>query len=182
MGSLNDPNTHNEATPEEPHGDFTLRTLAMPANTNPAGDIFGGWLMGQMDNAGGIVARQHAAGRVATVAVDGFIFHKPVHVGDVVCCYTHVTEVGTTSVTVWVQGWALRGQVAQSRAKVTEVDFTCVALDKTRSQTPGNIDLGDQPASCHQEKRITRERQSHHGRKITKEGHCVHVPPSKRLV
>ena len=68
----------------------------MPGDTNPAGDIFGCWLMGQMDIVGGIVARQRARGRVVTVAVDGFMFHKPVHVVDVVCCYTDLLDIGRT--------------------------------------------------------------------------------------
>ncbi|MEK9723928.1 MAG: acyl-CoA thioesterase [Rhodospirillaceae bacterium] len=114
---------------ENPSGELTLRTLAMPADTNPHGDIFGGWLMGQMDIAGGIAASQRAQGRIATVAVDGFIFHKPVHVGDVVCCYTEVVWVGTTSISIRVQAWALRERIADARVKVTEGTFTFVALD-----------------------------------------------------
>jgi acyl-CoA thioesterase YciA len=114
---------------EVPQGELTLRTLAMPADTNPAGDIFGGWLMGQMDIAGGIAATQRAQGRVATVAVDGFIFHKPVHVGDVVCCYTEILDTGTTSMRVRVQAWALRGPIQGTRVKVTEGYFVFVALD-----------------------------------------------------
>ncbi len=121
---------------DEPLGDLTLRTLAMPADTNPSGDIFGGWLMGQMDIAGGISASQRAEGRVATVAVDGFTFHKPVHVGDVVCCYTHVVGTGTTSVTILVQAWALRGRIANTRVKVTEGVFTFVALDDNGDKRP----------------------------------------------
>jgi len=115
---------------EEPCGELALRTLAMPADTNPAGDVFGGWLMGQMDIAGGIVASQHARGRIATVAVDGFTFHKPVHVGDVVCCYSDVLSTGTTSVTIRVQAWVLRRREPGERIKVTEGTFTFVALDK----------------------------------------------------
>lgn len=118
------------ATEEEPIGELALRTLAMPADTNPSGDIFGGWLMGQMDIAGGIAAGSRAGGRVATVAVDGFTFHKPVHVGDVVCCYTEILRTGRTSVTIRVQAWTLRRHQADVRIKVTEGNFTFVALDE----------------------------------------------------
>ena len=121
---------------DTPDGDLTLRTLAMPADTNPAGDIFGGGLMGQMDIAGGIAAGQRAAGRVATIAVDGFIFHKPVHVGDVVCCYTQLVDIGTTSLTILVQAWALRGRAVGARVKVTEGTFTFVALDDKGHKRP----------------------------------------------
>jgi len=118
------------ATEEEPLGELALRTLALPADTNPSGDIFGGWLMGQMAIAGGIAAGRRAGGRVATVAVDGFTFHKPVHVGDVVCCYTEILRTGRTSVTIRVQAWTLRRHQADVRIKVTEGNFTFVALDE----------------------------------------------------
>jgi len=131
-----DRGTIGEVTKDEPFGELTLRTLAMPADTNPSGDIFGGWLMGQMDIAGGIAAGQRAEGRVATVAVDGFIFHKPVRVGDVVCCYTHVVDVGNTSLTILVQAWALRGRIADARVKVTEGVFTFVAIDLDGNKRP----------------------------------------------
>ncbi len=95
----------------------------MPGDTNPAGDIFGGWLMGQMDIVGGIVARQRARGRVVTVAVDGFMFHKPVHVGDVVCCYTDLLDIGHTSIKLLIQAWILHKRQAGRRVKVTEGIF-----------------------------------------------------------
>ena len=113
-----------------PTGELTLRTLAMPADANAAGDIFGGWVMAQMDVAGGIVAAQHADGRVATVAVDGFIFHKPVNVGDVLCCYAEVVRVGNTSIAIRIEAWALRQRARDRRVKVTEGIFTFVALDE----------------------------------------------------
>jgi len=128
--------TDNPETEEQPKGELALRTLAMPADTNPAGDIFGGWLMGQMDIAGGIAAGTRAAGRVATVAVDGFTFHKPVHVGDVVCCYAEILDVGTTSLTIRIQAWALRRRQAGRRVKVTEGVFTFVALDDAGKKRP----------------------------------------------
>jgi acyl-CoA thioesterase YciA len=117
---------------DEPIGELTLRTLAMPADTNPSGDIFGGWLLAQMDIAGGILAKQRAAGRVATIAVDGMIFHKPVLVGDVVCCYAHVERVGTTSMNIRIQAWAIRAERQSERAKVTEGVFTYVAIGADR--------------------------------------------------
>jgi len=84
----------------EPHGALTVRTLAMPADTNPSGDIFGGWVMSHMDIAGGIAAYERAMGRVVTVAVEAMTFIMPVKVGDVLCVYTAIEAIGTTSVTV----------------------------------------------------------------------------------
>ena len=112
-----------------PRGELALRTLAMPADTNPSGDIFGGWVMAQMDIAGGITAWNRADGRVATVAVDGFTFHRPIFVGDVVCCYTEVSKVGRTSISVLVEAWVLRGRKPENRIKVTEGTCTFVAID-----------------------------------------------------
>lgn len=114
---------------EQPRGELALRTLAMPADTNPSGDIFGGWVMAQMDIAGGITAWNRADGRVATVAVDGFTFHRPIFVGDVVCCYTEVVKTGRTSISVLVSAWVLRGRRPENRIKVTEGTFTFVAID-----------------------------------------------------
>jgi acyl-CoA thioesterase YciA len=104
----------------------------MPADTNPSGDIFGGWLLAQMDIAGGILAKQRAAGRVATIAVDRMIFHKPVFVGDVVCCYAHIERVGTTSMGIRIQAWAIRAEAQSERVKVTEGVFTYVAIGSER--------------------------------------------------
>lgn len=120
----------NPASTEEPRGELALRTLAMPADTNPSGDIFGGWVMAQMDIAGGITAWNRADGRVATVAVDGFTFHRPINVGDVVCCYTDIVRVGNTSISILVAAWVLRGRRPENRVKVTEGTFTFVALDE----------------------------------------------------
>lgn len=118
------PNSH-----DAPKGELSLRTLAMPADTNPSGDIFGGWVMAQMDIAGGISAWNRADGRVATVAVDGFIFHRPIYVGDVVCCYTDIVHVGKTSIQILVSAWVLRGRKPENRVKVTEGTFSFVAID-----------------------------------------------------
>ena len=111
----------------EPHGNLTIRTLAMPADTNPAGDIFGGWVMSQMDIAGAIAAIERAKGRVVTVAVEGMTFISPVKVGDILCVYTTIEKVGTTSVTVAVEAWARRNRLAD-RVKVTDGRFVYVAL------------------------------------------------------
>ena len=126
----------NSAGTVEPKGELAIRTLAMPADANPSGDIFGGWLISQMDIAGGITARARAHGRVATIAVTGFTFHQPVLVGDVVCCYANIQKVGTTSITIGVEAWALRSHDAKDRIKVTEGVFTFVALDAKGGKRP----------------------------------------------
>lgn len=118
-------------TQSQPRGELALRTMAMPKDTNPDGDIFGGWLLGQMDVAGGMTARQRAGGRVATVAVDGMVFHKPVFVGDVLCCYADLERVGRTSLTYHIQAWVLR-QGSGLREIVTEGRFTFVAIGADR--------------------------------------------------
>jgi acyl-CoA thioesterase YciA len=104
----------------------TIRTLAMPADTNPNGDIFGGWLMAQMDMAGGSAAVCRANGRVATVAVDSMTFLRPVKVGDEVSLYAHVIGVGRTSMRISVEAWA-RPRTAKA-SKVTEAVFVFVSL------------------------------------------------------
>jgi acyl-CoA thioesterase YciA len=114
--------------PDGPRGELAIRTLAMPADTNPAGDIFGGWIMSQMDVAGGISAVAHAHGRVVTVSCTDMAFLKPVKVGDVVCVYCDLARIGRTSLTLHVEAWALR-QGQGERIKVTSADFTYVALD-----------------------------------------------------
>ena len=119
----------------EPVGELALRNVAMPADTNPAGDIFGGWVLSQMDLAGGVVARQRAQCRVATVAIDSMVFHQPVKVGDVVCCYADIEGVGRTSMKIHVQAWVIR-DAGGDRRKVTEGIFTYVALDEAGRPTP----------------------------------------------
>ena len=116
-----------EKEPGEPGGTLTVRTLAMPADTNPAGDIFGGWVMSQMDIAGAIAAVERAKGRVVTVAVDSMTFIAPVKVVDILCVYTEIEKVGNTSITVAVEAWARRREVA-NRVKVTDGRFVYVAL------------------------------------------------------
>ena len=112
----------------EPKGALTIRTLAMPADTNPAGDIFGGWVLSQMDIAGSIAAHERVKGRTVTVAVEAMTFIAPVKVGDILCVYTHVERVGTTSITISMEAWARRNRLAD-RVKVTEGRFVYVALD-----------------------------------------------------
>jgi acyl-CoA thioesterase YciA len=123
------------APPVKPSGSPAIRTLAMPANTNPNGDIFGGWLMAQMDIAGGSVAVARAHGRVATVAVDAMTFLKPVHVGDVVSVYAELKRVGRTSLQVHIETWARRGR-GDIEEMVTEGTFTYVAIDEDRRPRP----------------------------------------------
>lgn len=113
---------------ETPRGELTTRTLAMPADANPSGDIFGGWVLSQMDIAGGIAAGQHAQGRVATVAIDAMSFIRPVNIGDILCVYAEIEKSGRTSITVHLEAWALRERMGE-RVKVTEGQFVFVALD-----------------------------------------------------
>jgi acyl-CoA thioesterase YciA len=121
--------------PSGPQGELTIRTLAMPADANPSGDIFGGWVMSQMDLAGGIRAGQRAQGRVATVAIEAMNFLRPVHVGDVLCVYSSIAREGRTSLAVWLEAWALRNRIGE-RVKVTNGTFTFVALDEDRRPRP----------------------------------------------
>lgn len=117
-----------------PRGNLVLRTLAMPADTNPAGDIFGGWIMSQMDIAGGIMAREVTGTRIVTVAVESITFIKPVWVGDVVCCYGEVVRIGTTSVTINLEVWVKPSmhipESTMDKFQVTKAAFTYVSVDK----------------------------------------------------
>ena len=117
-----------------PKGNLILRTLAMPADTNPHGDIFGGWIMSQMDIAGGILARESTCSRIVTVAVESITFIKPVNVGDVVCCYGEVVKIGTTSITIDLEVWVkptLDKPVGESmKSQVTKAAFTYVSVDR----------------------------------------------------
>lgn len=112
-----------------PRGELAARTLAMPANTNPSGDIFGGWIMSLMDAAGAMSASQVAHGRVVTASVEGMTFLRPIKVGDTVCCYAELGRIGRSSLAYHVEVWVLR-QGQGSRVKVTEAEFTFVALDQ----------------------------------------------------
>ena len=119
----------------KPDGQPAIRVIAMPADTNPNGDIFGGWIMSHMDLAGATVAILTAEGRVATVAVDGMTFHKPVYVGDIVSFYSRVARIGRTSITVKVEAWALRHRLGEEE-RVTEGTFTYVAIGDDRRPRP----------------------------------------------
>lgn len=127
-----------EKLPENRH--VTLRVVPMPADTNAAGNIFGGWLMSQVDIAGSIVAIRRAQGPVTTVAVTAFRFHKPVYVGDVVSLYAEVTRVGTTSITVDVVVYAERGlrrsSIGDAVEKVAESTLAYVAIDANYRKRP----------------------------------------------
>jgi len=120
---------------DTPHGDLTLRTVAMPADVNVNGDVFGGWVLSQMDIAAGIVSRETAQGRVATIAVDAMKFIRPVKVGDVLCVYTSINRIGTTSISVGLEAWANRGVIGK-REKVTQAVFTFVAIDDEGAPRP----------------------------------------------
>src|ERR1700758_1783153 len=113
-----------------PRGELSLRTVAMPADTNPSGDIFGGWIMSLMDLAAGIAAGTRAKGRVATAAVSNLSFLQPVKVGDVVCVYTDIIRTGRTSITLGVEAWVLRRGQGE-RTRVTAAEFVLVAVDDT---------------------------------------------------
>lgn len=116
-------------------GELTIQTLAMPANTNPNGDIFGGWIVAQMDLAAGIMAKKIAKGRVVTVAIHSMSFLKPVHVGDLVSCYVTVDRCGTTSITLNVEVWSTPATQIEPY-RVTEGVFVFVALDEHGNPKP----------------------------------------------
>ncbi|SRR5579871_1666707 len=140
--------THVHAPPNaevEPCGDLCIRTLAMPADTNQNGDIFGGWLLGQMDLAGGIFAAKAAKSRTVTVAIDAMNFRKPVFVGDVVSVHANLVRVGRTSITVHLEAWVLRRRETQS-ILVTDGNFTYVAIDDQGKPKAINGDNATAPA------------------------------------
>ncbi len=119
-----------------PKREPTLRVAAMPSDANYTGDIFGGWLMGQVDIAGSIPAVHRAKGRVATVAVNSFVFKQPIFVGDLVSFYTRIVKTGTTSVTVEVEVYVQRDPVNPTCVKVTEATLTYVAVGEDRKSRP----------------------------------------------
>ncbi|RBP16435.1 acyl-CoA thioesterase YciA [Roseiarcus fermentans] len=124
-----------EESVEQPRGELTVRLVAMPSDTNANGDIFGGWVLSQMDVAGGIAAVETAQGRVATVAIDALHFIRPVKVGDVLCVYTAVDRIGRTSIKMHVEAWARRFR-RHVREKVTDATFTFVAIDEDGRPRP----------------------------------------------
>jgi acyl-CoA thioesterase YciA len=137
--------THVHAAPVAEHapcGDLSIRTLAMPADTNQNGDIFGGWLLSQMDIGGGIFASRVANSRTVTVAIEAMNFRKPVYVGDVVSVHANLVRIGKTSITVCVQAWVMRRSETNS-ILVTDGNFTYVAIDDRGH--PKLIGQGDPP-------------------------------------
>ncbi|HQY06818.1 MAG TPA: acyl-CoA thioesterase [Lacunisphaera sp.] len=121
--------------PAEPHGELVIRTIAMPADTNANGDIFGGWLLSQMDLGGAIYARNLARSRVTTVAIDAMTFITPVYVGDIVSCHATLIKVGRTSLRIAVEAWAQRTKGGEL-VRVTEGVFTYVAIDDAGKTWP----------------------------------------------
>jgi acyl-CoA thioesterase YciA len=125
---MSDPSTTKTDTPETaPKSEPALRAVAMPADTNPHGDIFGGWLLCQMDLAGTVVATRRVLGRVVTVAITAMNFHRPVMVGDEVTCFCDIEKIGHTSITVKIESWVRRG-LEDTAFKVTEGIFTYVRV------------------------------------------------------
>jgi acyl-CoA thioesterase YciA len=128
--SILDPNTN-----VHPEGELVIQTLAMPNNANVYGDIFGGWLVSQMDLGGAILAHRCARNRVTTVAIDRMSFLKPVYVGDLVCCYASVLKTGRSSITIKLDVWVIRMRVGV-KEHVTEGLFTFVAIDEQGKPKP----------------------------------------------
>jgi acyl-CoA thioesterase YciA len=112
---------------DKPQGELTTRTMAMPADSNPAGDIFGGWVLSHMDIAAGICASERAQCRTVTVALDGMHFIRPVKVGDILCVYTEIERIGNTSIDIQVEAWVQRDR-SRNTVKVTRANFKFVAL------------------------------------------------------
>jgi len=125
----------NPAT--HPEGELVLQTVAMPADANAYGDIFGGWLVSQMDIGGAVLASSRAKNKVTTVAIDRMVFMKPVFIGDLVCCYANIIKTGNSSVTIKIQVWVKRMRYG-NQEQVTEGIFTFVAIDDNRK--PKKID------------------------------------------
>jgi acyl-CoA thioesterase YciA len=124
-----------EKSSKNPQGELAIRVIAMPAHTNPNGDIFGGWVVSQMDLAAMCFAKKKTRNRVTTVAIDGMSFIAPVAVGDMVCCYGEIIKTGRSSVTIKIETWAL-GPDDQNRRQVTEGVFVYVSIDDQGRPTP----------------------------------------------
>lgn len=126
---------NTESIKEEPDGQLTIRTVARPADTNPEGDIFGGWLVCQMDMAAAVLAQRTCQSRAVTILIDALTFILPVKVGDNVCCYTKLIDVGRTSMKIKVQVWTTP-RCSGVRQKVTEGIFKFVAVDESNPPKP----------------------------------------------
>ena len=120
---------------DEPVGELVIQTIAMPKDTNPSGDVFGGWLMSQMDLGSGILATKTAKCRVVTVAMDGMSFLEPVRIGDTVACFARVEKIGRTSMTIPVEAWVRRYRSGEL-VRVTRAVFTYVAVDAEGKPIP----------------------------------------------
>lgn len=120
---------------DAPQGELVVKTIAMPANTNRYGDMFGGWLVSQMDLGGAVMAHKCSRNRMTTVAIDSMVFIRPVYVGDLVCCYAQIAKRGNTSVTIDIEVWVERFE-DHTRHKVTEGLFTFVSIDDNGRPTP----------------------------------------------
>ncbi len=121
---------------ENPKGALEIRVVAMPKDTNPSGDVFGGWLISQMDLAGGVFCRRIAKGRVVTVTIDSTTFNEPVFIGDTLCCYVSLVKIGRTSITVYIEAFVHRDFESDNRIKVTEGEFKYVKMDENRKPSP----------------------------------------------
>lgn len=127
--------SNNPTAPVRPRGVSSLQTIAMPSNTNWNGDIFGGWLVSQMDLAGAVAARRRANGRITTIAIDAMVFYHPVRIGDVITCYTNIEHVGRSSMKIRIEVWE-EGDPARPAMKFTEGMFTYVAIDENGHPRP----------------------------------------------
>lgn len=136
-------------TVNSPKGQLLLRTLAMPADTNANGDIFGGWIMSQLDLAGGILAKEISCGRIVTVSVSSITFKKPVKVGDVVCCYGECTKIGRTSMSINLEVWVkpVKEEGVGKRFQVCEATFNYVAIDANGRPRAISLSNGSQKSS-----------------------------------
>ncbi|ENM3790753.1 acyl-CoA thioester hydrolase YciA [Vibrio cholerae] len=136
-------------TVNSPKGQLLLRTLAMPADTNANGDIFGGWIMSQLDLAGGILAKEISCGRIVTVSVSSIAFKKPVKVGDVVCCYGECTKIGRTSMSINLEVWVkpVKEEGVGERFQVCEATFNYVAIDANGRPRAISLSNGSQKSS-----------------------------------
>ncbi len=121
--------------PTIPRGELAIRTLAMPADTNPGGEIFGGWVVSQMDLAGLSMAREYTEAKIVTIGIQSMKFIAPIHVGDFVCCYTELLKIGNTSLTINIETWTI-GPRNETRHRVTEGIFTYVAVDEKGKSIP----------------------------------------------
>ncbi|EKF9439797.1 acyl-CoA thioester hydrolase YciA [Vibrio cholerae] len=136
-------------TVNSPKGQLLLRTLAMPADTNANGDIFGGWIMSQLDLAGGILAKEISCGRIVTVSVSSITFKKPVKVGDVVCCYGECIKIGRTSMSINLEVWVkpVKEEGVGERFQVCEATFNYVAIDANGRPRAISLSNGSQKSS-----------------------------------